>query len=298
MSKPRIHLIATGGTIAGVSASATDTTAYRAGSLTAQALLDTVPPLAELAELSVEQLYNLDSKDMSPQHWLGLARAARAALERDEVDGVVITHGTDTLEESAFFLDLVLPPGKPVVFTCAMRPSSALSADGPMNLYGAVAVACSAEAAGLGVLVVSNDRIHTAREATKAHPQALDAFVSPDTGPLGWARPPTFLHRPVRGAERAIELDAIDALPQVEILTVAAGSSPRLLNACIGTGARGIILALPGNSSLPQSWEAALAAARAAGCSVLVASRTGADPRALTPLKARVRLITTLLDEE
>ena len=94
------------------------------------------------------------------------------------------------------------------------------------------------------------------------------------------------------------ELDAIDALPQVEILTVAAGSSPRLLNACIGTGARGIILALPGNSSLPQSWEAALAAARAAGCSVLVASRTGADPLALTPLKARVRLITTLLDEE
>ena len=166
-----------------------------------------------------------------------------------------------------------------------------------MNLYGAVAVACSAEAAGLGVLVVSNDRIHTAREATKAHPQALDAFVSPDTGPLGWARPPTFLHRPVRGAARAIELDAIDALPQVEILTVAAGSSPRLLNACIGTGARGIILALPGNSSLPQSWEAALAAARAARCSVLVASRTGADPLALTPLKARVRLITTLLDE-
>lgn len=296
--KPRIHLIATGGTIAGASGSAIDTTGYRAGSLAAEAMIASVPQLADLAELTTEQLYSLDSKDMTPAHWAGLAGAIE--LARDDVDGIVVTHGTDTLEESAYFADLVLPAGKPVVFTCAMRPATALSPDGPMNLYAAVSVACAPEAAGLGVLVVSNDRIHAAREVTKGHTQAVDAFVSPDAGPLGWARPPVITRRPAGPANHSIGLDSLGVLARVDILTVAAGSSPDLLQACIDAGARGVVLALPGNASLPQAWLPHVEAARAAGCIVRCVSRTGAGPLSDTPttpssaIKARVALMVEL----
>ena len=300
MGKPRIHLITTGGTIAGTSASATDTTDYRAGSLTAEQLLASVPALTDIAEIDVENLYSIDSKDMTPEHWLGLARATQTALERDDVDGVVITHGTDTLEESAFFLDLVLQSEKPVVFTCAMRPATALSPDGPMNLFGAVSVAAHPEAAGLGVLVVANDRIHAAREVTKAHTQAVDAFISADTGPIGWARPPAITRRPVCAADQAVGLDSFDVLARVDILTVAAGSSPDLLQACVDAGALGVVLALPGNASLPQAWRPHVETARAAGCIVRCVSRTGAGPLSDSPttpasaIKARVALIVEL----
>ena len=298
--KPRIHLIATGGTIAGASPSATDTTDYRAGTLTIEALIASVPPLADLAELTTEQLYKLDSKDMTPRHWLGLARAIEAAVAQEHIDGVVITHGTDTLEESAFFADLVLTPDKPVVFTCAMRPATALSPDGPMNLYNAVSVACDPSAAGLGVLVVTNDRIHAAREVTKAHTQAVDAFISPDTGPLGWARPPLITHKPVRPIGHPVELQGISTLPRVDILFVTAGSSPDLLQACIAAGARGIVLALPGHASVPESWKGPIAQLRNKGYPVIETSRTGAGPLTMstemsrTPTKARIELMLEL----
>ena len=303
MGKPRIHLITTGGTIAGTSASATDTTDYRAGSLTAEQLLASVPALTDIAEIDVENLYSIDSKDMTPEHWLGLARATQTALERDDVDGVVITHGTDTLEESAFFLDLVLQSEKPVVFTCAMRPATALSSDGPMNLFGAVSVAAHPEAAGLGVLVVANDRIHAAREVTKAHTQAVDAFISADAGPIGWARPPRIDMRPNRDANPPYPLAEIGQLPDVEVLVISAGSSPRLLEAVRANGAVGAVLAAPGNGSLPANFLPAVAGARAAGLRVVVTSRClagGLDgmhrerlpsPTRLSALKARVALI-------
>jgi L-asparaginase len=291
--KPRIHLIATGGTIAGTAPDAADTQHYTIGGLSAEALVAGVPPLKNLAEISVEQLCNLDSKDMTPAHWLGLARATQAALARPEVDGVVVTHGTDTMEESAFFLDLVLPPGKPVVFTGAMRPATALSADGPMNLFDAVTVAASAEARDLGVVLVMHGRIHAARNVTKGQPLAQEAFTSGEAGVLGWVPPVRISRRPIRvGAPTGIP--ATDELPRVDLLLVGAGSSPDLIAACINAGARGVVLALPGNASLPVAWEAAALPALAAGAAVLRCARAGSGA-SRTPLPGAPQIPTSSL---
>lgn len=306
MNKPRIHLIATGGTIAGTAESASEAHAYTAGTLSALELIASVPPLATLADITVEQLWNLDSKDMTPEHWVALARATQAALDRDDVDGVVITHGTDTMEESALFLDLFIRPGKPVVFTGAMRPASALSADGPMILYLAVQLACSPDARDLGVVGVMNNRIHAARNLRKAHPTALDAFTSGEAGALG-SLPPVQIHRrpPPRACTWALRTSE---LPRVDILMVSAGSEPDLIAACIHAGAKGIVLSLPGNCSLPDRWKFAVDAA-AARVPVVMSSRTGeavhvrlagaCDPLWfgdgwLTPTQARVHLIAGL----
>lgn len=293
MPKPRIHLIATGGTIAGTARDTADTQHYTIGSLSADVLVAGVPRLKDLAEISVDQLYNLDSKDMTPAHWLGLARAAEAAVGRPDVDGVVITHGTDTMEESAFFLDLVLTPGKPVVFTGAMRPATAISADGPMNLFDAVAVAASPQARELGVTVVMHHRIHAARDVTKAQPRGMDAFTSGEAGVLGWVPPLEINRRPLRRPV-SVELAALDELPRVDLLLVAAGSSPDLVAACIGAGARGLVLALPGNASLPAAWEEAAAAALAAGLTVIRCARTGSGA-SRTPAAGQLPLPTSPL---
>jgi L-asparaginase len=285
--KTRIHLIATGGTIAGTAADPTDTRDYTIGALTAEALVASVPPLQDLAEISVEQLCNIDSKDMTPTHWLGLARATQAALARDDVAGVVITHGTDTMEESAFFLDLVLAPGKPVVFTGAMRPATALSADGPMNILDAVTVALSPEARGLGVVVVMHGRVHAARDVVKGHPHALDAFTSGEAGALGSVPPLRISRLPSRGAA-PIDVSSIVELPRVDLILVGAGSSPDLLDASLVAGARGVVLALPGNASLPAAWETAAQAAMAAGLSVLRSARTGCAHRPPLPGKSQI----------
>lgn len=305
--KPVIALVATGGTIAGRAASATNTTAYTAGVLTAADLLAAVPGLADIAELRAETPFSIDSKDMTPTHWLALAQRVQALVEQSDIDGVVITHGTDTLEETAFFLHLTLATDKPVVFTAAMRPASALSADGPMNLYGAVRVAASGAFRGLGTLVVMNDRVYGARHVTKQHTRAVDAFAAGDGEPLGWANPPTLTRRPAREEHGQIPLATIDAAhwpPKVEILYLAAGSSPALLDAVRKLGAAGAVLALPGNGSVPAAWEAAIGAALADGFPLLRASRVTrgavwpddslpALPSAgeLPPLKARIALM-------
>jgi L-asparaginase len=306
VSKPRIHLIATGGTIAGTSADATDTRNYTIGTLTAEALVASVPPLKDLAQISVEQPYNLDSKDMTPDHWLGLARATQAALARDDVDGVVITHGTDTMEESAFFLDLVLPPGKPVVFTGAMRPATALSADGPMNLYCAVLLAASPEAHGLGVVVVMNNRIHAARRVAKAHSSALDAFASGEAGLLGTLPPVSLLQHPIRDLSNYPLID-ITILPRVEILLVGPGSSPELMRAAIQSGAKGVVLSVLGNGNPPRLWESAVASAQQEGVAVMCVAQPASWPgqlssnavldalaRGLRPNQARILLMLAL----
>ena len=310
---PRIAVIATGGTIAGVSTTESDTASYQAGALPITQLLAGVPQLGTLADVVAEQPFSEDSKDLTPEHWLILARRVQARLNESTIDAVVITHGTDTLEETAFFLHLVLTSNKPVVMTAAMRPATALSADGPMNLYQALSVAASPAARGRGVLVVVADRIWSARDVAKRHTQAIDALGDTDSGPLGWAHPPRFSSGPdSRLAGRiplaTLQMDGKASLPNVEILFVAAGSSPDLITAACAF-ARGLVFALPGNGSVPQRLAPALEACRRQGVTVVRASRTGAGPVAplsdalagpllcagqLSPAKARIALMLAL----
>ncbi|QID16713.1 asparaginase [Nitrogeniibacter mangrovi] len=276
--QPRVVLLSTGGTIAGAAGDATQTTGYRAGELDAATLLAQVPDATALAHIDVAPLLSLDSKDMSPRHWLLIARTVMAHLARPDCDAVVVTHGTDTLEETAWFLHLILPPGKPVILTAAMRPATALSADGPMNLYQAIAVAASPEAHGKGVLVVMNDRIHAGAEITKTHTRALDAIDAPELGPLGSVLPVRFDRAPNLGTAGQVPIDALDGhddLPRVDILYVAAGADPDLLAEAGLRRACGVVLALPGDGSLPTTWHAAAETARIAGVRIVRASRVG-----------------------
>ncbi len=307
---PRLSLLTTGGTIAGQAASATDTTGYTAGALDPAVLVAAVPGLGDLAQLDCEALFSIDSKDMCPAHWLTLLARVQHHLARADCDGVVITHGTDTLEETAWFLHLCLPPGKPVVLTAAMRPASALSADGPMNLYQAVAVAAHTSSVNKGALVVVNGLIFAAADIIKTDTEALDAIAAPARGPLGAAQPVQFYHPPALAQAGCVPIDALTGqtdLPRVDILYVAAGSDPDLLDAAIARGAQGIVLALPGNGSLPASWQQAVLTAQGKGIPVLRSTRVAhgrvahsadaAQPPAsgeLNPAKARIALMLAL----
>ena len=313
--KPRIALIATGGTIAGTADSPTDIAGYSAGQLAAADLVAAVPQLAALAELRTEQVFNIDSKDMSPAHWLILLRRVQTIADDAEVDGVVITHGTDTLEETAYFLHITLATTKPVVMTAAMRPATALSADGPLNLYQAVQLACRPTAGRAGVLAVLGDRILPAAQISKRHPSAVDAFTAIDA--LTVSASDAQLHALAPQRYSRIRLpDHLQALPPVELLTLGAGSSPALASAVVRalarasllSGAAGLVLALPGNASLPASWETAIEPELPHSVPVVLASRCGGGVSAHRPnrpsnwlqsstldaLKARVRLIVGL----
>ena len=208
---PRIALLATGGTIAGAGPDST-AAAYVAGALRGQALLQAVPQLAQLAQVQVHELFALDSADISDAQRLQLAQRVAALARQGDVDGIVITHGTDTLEESAYLLHLTLKTAKPVVLTGAMRAATALGADGPLNLYQAVQVAASARAAGQGALVVMNGAIWSGRDVAKRDAAQVQALQSP-YGPLGLVADdgPRFYRAPCRPHTLASEFDA-DAL--------------------------------------------------------------------------------------
>lgn len=304
----RLALIGAGGTIAGTASGAGDCLRYRAGALGVRDLLDAVPTLGELAEIVPEDAFAIDSKDATPAHWLVLARRVRAALADPAIDGVVVTHGTDTLEECAYFLHLTLPVGKPVVFTGAMRPATALSADGPMNLHQAVAVAASGVSAACGVVLVINGEIHGAREVAKTHTLSLAAFASPNGGPLGRAELPTLDRQPLAvdaGALPLATLRQVDPLPEVALLMVASGVSPDFLQTA-RAGSAGLVLALPGHGSVPAAWRERLDRVAGDGWPVVRASRVASGPvlaegddfpwaaGGLSALKARVALIAAL----
>lgn len=273
---PCIALLATGGTIAGAAASATQTSGYAIGGVDARALLNAVPQVAEVARVLPEQLLNIDSKDMTPAHWLQIAARVRRLLAQPDVDGVVITHGTDTLEETATALDLLLPVGKPVVMTCAMRPSTALSADGPMNLYDAVRCAASTDAAGRGVMLCFGERILPALGLRKLDAHRLAAFDT-TAADLGTTRPAIrfFAPAPARQFDALDLPESLGKLPRVDIVYCAAGTPPDLIPAAMAAGAQGIVAVLPGNGSVPDAWIDALAAAVAKGLVVVRASRCG-----------------------
>ena len=329
---PRIVVVGTGGTIAGAAAKASQTSGYQAGALPVSRLLDAVPGLDEIAQIESDSVASIDSKDMSTELWLTLAQRVDALLSRDDVDGVVITHGTDTLEETAYFLHLSVKSAKPVVLTAAMRPATALSADGPLHLLHAVTVAASPSSHGRGVLVVFANRIHSARDVTKTSTFSIDAFESPETGPLGWIhdthveyeRRGLRMHTvatPFRVSATADELASAAAqvaphpiagpLPGIDIVASYAGVSRVAVDALVAAGAHGIVVAGTGGGSIHQQLLQALSDAVARGVIVVRASRVGsghvlrngaaADDRlgfvcagTLSPYKARVLLMVAL----
>ena len=273
MALPKIALLTTGGTIAGAADAASGPEGYTAGTVAGEALLAAVPGLRERADVIVEPCLALDSKNMTPDHWLSVARTARGLIAREDVAGVVLTHGTDTLEETALFLELLLPAAKPVIVTGAMRPSDAVSADGPSNLLDAVRVAIDPAAHGRGTLVTFAEHILPARGLRKAHATSVDAFAALD-GPVGSTRPDVRFFRPPTPRPELLPWPDAD-LPRVETLHVAAGTSPDWLDAARGMGAKGVVLALPGNGSVPDTWRDAVRASVRDGVPVVRATRCG-----------------------
>lgn len=272
-SLPSLALIATGGTIAGRGSQ----DRYVAGSLEAEALFEAVPALRELARWRIEQPFSLDSRDLTPAHWLMLAARAQALLEDPAISGLVIPHGTDTLEETAFALHLLLPVGKPIVLTAAMRPADSLSADGPLNLLQAAQVALAGESRNRGVLVVSNESIHAAREISKIRTHAPDALASPTTGSLGSVCGSAIRYACPAGEARPAWLPLVspEAMPRVEILPAYAGVDAYLFDAALSAGASGLVLALPGHGSLPEALRPSVRRAISAGVMIVRASRIG-----------------------
>jgi len=273
----RVRLLATGGTIAGAQPAAA-APGYRAAVFSAEALLAAVPGLGDLAAVEVEQVAAIGSQDMDDATWLRLAARAAAALATPGLAGVVITHGTDTMEETAYFLHLVLAATRPVVLVGAMRPATAISADGPMNLYNAVAVAAHPAAAGRGVLVVANDELHFAREITKTNTTQVGTFRS---GPRGLAglvsHGRLHLHGPPekRPPEAPFDLAGRTTLPRVDLVCAHAGMGRGLIDAAVAAGAAGIVIAGVGDGNLGAAALAAARAAVAAGVAVVRSSRTG-----------------------
>jgi len=275
---PRIVVVATGGTIAGSAASTTDTTGYRAGTSGIAELLAAVPEALGLAGITGEQFASIDSSDVTDEVLLRLARRVDELLASPDVDGVVVTHGTDTLEESAYFLHLVLDSAKPVVFTGAMRPASALSADGPLNFFAAVAAASAPASHGQGVLVVLNDEIHSARDVSKSTSLRVDSFASA-YGPLGVVVGGRVLYyrsvaRPHTTASE-FDLGAIGTLPSGGIIYAHSGLDESVSDLIAAAGYAVIVHAGFGNGTVSSRVVGPLEAARRAGALVVRATRTG-----------------------
>ncbi len=311
---PKVVILATGGTIAGKGASETGS-AYTSGQVTIESMIDAVPNIRKLANLSGEQLSNVGSQDMSVEIWLKLAKRINELLAGD-VDGIVITHGTDTQEETAFFLNLVVKSDKPVVLTASMRPSSALSADGPLNLYNAVAVAANPEAKGRGIMVVINDKIFSAHSVTKVNTTNVDAFAAPMHGQLGDVNfgNVEFYHYPhgLHTTKSEFSVDGLKELPRVDIVYACADMSPDLIDIMVKAGAKGIVVAGVGDGNMTSTTLEAAKRATSKGIPVVRSSRlcegavlihgevddakygTVASDE-LNPQKARVLLMMALL---
>ncbi|MEO8057495.1 MAG: asparaginase [Burkholderiales bacterium] len=304
-----VVILGTGGTIAGTAKDAADNVGYTAAQIGVEQLLAAVPALSGQA-LEAEQICQIDSKDMGFAVWHALATSVARHLARPEVAGIVITHGTDTLEETAYFLHRVLAPAKPVVFTAAMRPATALLADGPQNLLDAVTVARSAGASG--VVAVLAGEVHSALEVRKLHTYRLAAFGSGDAGVVAQIEEGRLRqHRPWPAGE-ALGLSRLptdaSAWPWVEIVTSHAGARAEMVDALCRSGVRGIVAACTGNGTLHHALEAALVAAQASGVRVLRSSRClgGAvietagqllpSAGALRSVQARVEMVLGLLE--
>lgn len=312
--KPNVVILATGGTIAGAAASGTQA-AYTSGAVTIDAMIAAVPGIKDMASIKGEQISNVGSQDISFDIMLKLAKRINE-LAKSDVDGIVITHGTDTMEETAFFLNLVVKSDKPVVMVGSMRPSTAVSADGPLNLYNAIGVAIDPNAKGRGVLVVMNDWIHAAHSLTKTSTTAIQTFMSPLRGVVGVANygKNDFYNTPQWKHTSASEFDVngVDKLPRVDIVFACADMPADLIDASVTNGAKGIVIAGVGNGNMNKASLDAAAKAVKKGVVVVRSTRvpTGSVGRnvevnddelgfiasdELNPQKARLLLSLALL---
>ena len=277
---PKIKVLATGGTIAGAQATQADA-GYKSGSFSVDDLIKAVPQLKDLAELSGEQVANIGSQTMNHEVWLKLAARCNELLQQGGVDGIVITHGTDTMEETAYFLSLVVKSDKPVVLVGSMRPATAISADGPINLYNGVALAGNPEAKGRGPLVVLNDTIHYARETQKMHTTRMDTFVSPNRGIAGMMNTgkaffysQNVMRHTTKSEFSVAGLKPAD-LPRVEIVYSHADLGGEAVDFLVGKGAKGLVLAGVGDGNSTDAVIAALELAAKKGVAVVRSSRVG-----------------------
>ncbi|EDJ9529823.1 L-asparaginase [Campylobacter jejuni] len=312
-AKSRIAILGTGGTIAGFIDSTIATTGYTAGAIDIDVLIKAVPQIRDLADISWEQIANIDSSNMCDEIWLRLAKKI-AKLFAEGIDGVVITHGTDTMEETAYFLNLTIKSDKPVVLVGAMRPSTAISADGSKNLYNAVALVANKEAKNKGVMVAINDKILSARGVVKTHSLNVDAFSSPDFGDLGYiVDGKAFFYNNVTKAHTKnapFDVSKLTSLPKVDILySYSNDGSGVAAKALFEHGTKGIVVAGSGAGSIHKNQKDVLKELLKKGLKVVVSSRVVAGCVAvsdsdeklgfisaedLNPQKARVLLILAL----
>lgn len=249
---PNVVILATGGTIAGSAETGTQA-GYTSGQVGIETMINAVPGIRDLANITGEQIANVGSQDMSVKIWLDLANRINELLAGD-VDGIVITHGTDTQEETAYFLNLVVKSDKPVVTTGSMRPSTAVSAEGPLNLYNAVAVAANPKSKGHGVMVVMNDQIHSAQAVTKTNTTSVQTFMSPMQGLMGaviygqleFYRQPHGIHT----INSVFSVKGVTKLPRVDIIYACADASADLIDMSVKAGAKGIVIAGVGNGNM------------------------------------------------
>jgi len=312
---PHVVIVATGGTIAGAAPSSTQP-GYTSGKIDVQGMLQAVPSLENLAQVTGEQFSNVGSQDISFELMITLAQRINELLIKDDIHGIVVTHGTDTMEETAFFLNLTVKSAKPVIMTGAMRPFTALSADGPLNLYNAVAVAADPRSRERGVMVVMNDRIHGAHSLTKSNTTSVETFLSPVNGLMG-----TVIYGSIqyfRGPFRnhtifsEFSVEGVNCLPRVDIIYACADMPPDLIDCSVAKGARGIVIAGDGNGNMNQASIRKAAQMAKKGIFIVRSSRvpTGTVGRnmevdddanqfiasdELNPAKARILLMLALL---
>lgn len=270
-TKPRVHIVATGGTIA-----STNYYSSQVGKIGVDQLVKVVPQLDSIAAISAQQFANVASSSMTPALWLQLSRAIADTLRaRADLSGVVVTHGTDTMEETAYFLDLTVADPRPVIVTGAMRPADGIGIDGPANLYNAVRVAGAASARDRGTMILLNDEILAARDATKSNAVRPNAFSSPYRGDLGLAEPEGIVfHRPA--SRRAVfDVSGVRELPRVDIAYSYAGSDGAGIDAFVAAGAKGIVIAGSGRGATTAGERQAIERALSKGVIVVVGTRTG-----------------------
>ena len=313
-ARPKIVIVATGGTIAG-SADSTTAAGYQSGAVAVDVLINAVPQMKKFADVSGVQVASIGSQDMNDEVWVKLATEVNAILAKPDVTGVAITHGTDTMEETAYFLNLVVKSDEPVVMVGSMRPSTAVSADGPLNLYNAIAVAADPAAKARGVLVVMNDWIHLAHSLTRTSTTAVQTFLSPVRGLGGivaygktdWYNIPAWKHT----TRSEFDISRVNALPRVDIVYAYADMPADAIDSAVKNGAKGIVIAGVGNGNFNKAYMDAVKRAVAAGVIVCRASRAPSGRVVLhdeindeelgtivsddlTPQKARVLLMLAL----
>ncbi|WP_236250978.1 type II asparaginase [Jeongeupia sp. HS-3] len=312
---PNVVILATGGTIAGTGATSTTTVGYTAAKIGVEKLIEAVPEMKKVANVKGEQVFQIASESMNNDHWLKLAKRVNELLKQSDVDGIVITHGTDTIEETAYFLNLTVKSKKPVIIVGSMRPATAISADGPINLYNAVATAGSKDAVGRGVLVTLNDEIQAARDVTKTNTMTANTFRSPELGSLGYivSGKPVFYRTSTRKntADTEFDVSKLDKLPAVDIAYGSANANTLAIDAFAAAGDAGIVYAGTGNGSLANTVRPHLTELRKQGLQIVRSSRVGNGPTirngennddetdfvvadTLSPQKARILLMLAL----